>query len=210
LDSGRDTIVPRQEGRLLRKLILAGLLCGLLALSLSGCFAMRTLTYTKDKVDAGKRTNALISVAGSTSGNEHPFFFLASEFGSKVVNGGRLDTGGVAGGPADLRRNNALIPFAQDNCPTEGIAKGPGAVTSSLVATEDPFTVTHENKFMNAKVPIKAATAAKGGDAVGLWMGSWFDDGDGVPEDSSSSDDDYVCQPPYTSLFRIKGGAPPP
>jgi hypothetical protein len=73
-----------------------------------------------------------------------------------------------------------------------------------------PFTVTHENRFMDAKVPIKAATAAKGGDGVGLWMGSWLDDGDGVPEDPSSSDDDYVCQPPYISLFRIKGGPPAP
>ena len=37
-----------------------------LGMVLSGCFVMRTLTFTEDTVDAGKKTTAKISVSGDT------------------------------------------------------------------------------------------------------------------------------------------------
>jgi hypothetical protein len=194
----------------LRKLILAGLLCGLAAFTLSGCFVMRTLTYTKDKVDAGDKTTALISVEGQTEGDEFPFFFLFSEGGSKVTNGGTLDTAGIADGPAALTRHDELIPAAEDTCPPPPSSKGPGTGAESIVATDSPFTVHNGNKLMDAKLPIKASTHSPGGDALGIYMGTWNDDGDGVVEDPGSSDDSYDCQPPYLSSILIRGGTPPP
>lgn len=188
--------------------ILAGL--GLLAASLSGCFFMRTLSYTKDKVDAGKKTTALISVlAGTGTSDEYPFFFMASEGGSKLVKGGKLDTKSVYDGPVSLKPNAALIPFAEDNCNGIPKAKGPGTTTESLVATNAPFVAPNENKLMDAKVPIKASKHSPGGDAYALYMATWTDDGDGVPEDPGTTDDGYDCQPPYTSAILIHGGTPP-
>ena len=79
---------------------------------LSGCFAMRTLTFTDDTVDAGKKTTAKISVSGDTETNmmamrgeldERPFFFTVSDLGSKAANGGSFDTKGVFDGPVPPR-----------------------------------------------------------------------------------------------------------
>jgi hypothetical protein len=180
----------------------------------SGCFVMRTLTFTKDTVDAGEKTTALISVAGDTAdmmrgvGQEHPFFFLASEGGSSLANGGTFDTKGVFDGPVPLKKNNALAAAASDSCQaTLPVGKRGTIDAQTAVTTENPFVATNERKFMDAKVPIRASEQGRG-DAFGIFMGTWTDDGDGDPEDEGSTDDAYDCQPPYLSLIRIKGGAP--
>jgi hypothetical protein len=199
-------------------LVVAGVLVS--ALLFSGCFAMRTLTFSDDTVQAGKKVTAKISVVGDTTdtvlrgvpGPEHPFFFAISEAGSRLANGGVFDTGGVFDGPVDLKPNVALAGFASDACEQflpfstakRGVPDPPTAVT-----TDDPFEATNPRKFMNARVPIRAPQDSNG-DALGIFMGSWTDDGDGVPEDEASTDDSYSCQPPYTTFIKIKGGTPPP
>jgi hypothetical protein len=197
-----------RKGSVLKKFIVLAGLGVLLAASLSGCFAMRTLQYTKDKVDAGKKTTALIEAVGQTNGDEYPFFFFESEGGSVLSNGGKFDTKGVYSGPVALRKSDALAPFASD-CGSTFKGKRGVPTGKNVVVTDDPFNAHNENKFMHVKLPIKASKHSPGGDAFGISMGTWTDDGDGVPEDPGTTDDEYDCQPLYTSFILIHGGTPP-
>ena len=79
----------------------------------------------------------------------------------------------------------------------------------SAVATEQPFDANNSRKIIEAKVPIKPNPNVLGGVAYGLTMGTWFDDGDEVPEDPGSTDDEYECQPPYISTLVLKGASAP-
>ncbi len=186
-----------------------------LAFAFSGCFVMRTLTFTDDTVDAGKKTTAKISVSGDTTDMmmrgglaEHPFFFVVSEGGSKAANGGSFDTTSVFDGPVPLKTNSELVDTASDECEsTTPTRRGPD-LTLSAVTTEDPFDADNSRKFMDTKLPIKASEFDKG-DALAIFMGTWGDDGDGTPE-LEGDGDSYDCQPPYVTLLKIKGGAPPP
>jgi hypothetical protein len=199
-------------------LVVAGALVS--ALLFSGCFAMRTLKFTDDTVEAGKKTPAKISVVGDPGGirlrggggPEYPFFYFISEQGSTLANGGKFDTKGVFDGPVDLKKNGDLAIAASEPCqgslPFAAAKRGvPGP--GNAVTTDNPFDAPNPKKFMNAKLPIKTAEFGPA-DGFGIFMGTWFDDGDGSPEDEGSSDDQYECQPPYTSFLKIKGGAPPP
>jgi hypothetical protein len=89
-------------------------------------------------------------------------------------------------------------------------AKGP-FTGASAVATEDPFSVPNPRKFMTAKVPVKVTEIGEGA-AFFLAMGTWWDNGNGVPEpsddDPETDTDEYACQPPYTTALKIKGGGP--
>ena len=78
------------------------------------------------------------------------------------------------------------------------------------MATEQPFDASNSRKIIEAKVPIKPNPNAIGGVGYGLSMGTWFDDGDEVPEDPGSTDDEYECQPPYISTLLFKGGTSDP
>jgi hypothetical protein len=69
--------------------------------------------------------------------------------------------------------------------------------------------VLEERDWLHVKLPIKASKHSPGGDAFGIFMGTWTDDGDRVPEDPGTTDDQYDCQPPYTSFILIHGGTPP-
>jgi hypothetical protein len=188
-----------------------------LAFAFSGCFLMRTLTFTDDTVDAGKKTTAKISVSGDTTDMkmmmrgglaEHPFFFVVSEGGSKAANGGSFDTESVFDGPVPLKTNSDLADAASDQCESATpIRRGP-TFTLSAVTTVDPFDADNSRKFMDTKLPIKASEFGNG-DALAIFMGTWGDDGDGTPE-LEGDGDSYDCQPPYVTLLKIKGGAPPP
>ena len=141
--------------------------------------------------------------------DEYPFFFFESEGGSTLSNGGKFDTKGVYSGPVALRKSDALAPFANDACSSTFKTKRGVPTGKNVVVTDDPFTAHNENKFMDVKLPIKASKHSPGGDAFGIFMGTWTDDGDGVPEDPGTTGDQYECQPPYTSFILIHGGTPP-
>lgn len=203
----------------------------ILSTLLSGCFIMRTLTYTEDKVEPGEKSTAKVTVNGETGemmksvatfddsvqakgdDDEFPFFFLeANDDATKLTNGGKFDTGGVFAGPKALKVNATLVEVAAEECSLL-IAKakqGPPEPARSAVATEQPFDASNSRKIIEAKVPIKSNPNAVGGVGYGLSMGTWFDDGDGNPEDPDTTDDEYECQPPYISTLVLKGGAPLP
>jgi hypothetical protein len=192
------------------------------ALVFSGCFGMRSLTYTDDTVQAGKKTTAKISVVGETDadmmarlgaspgGEEHPFFYFLAEGGSTLANGGKFDTKGVYSGPVALEKDPALASAVSEECDTGivTVAKQGPPIIGQAVTTEDPFEATNPRKFMDARLPIRA-TESGNVDAFIFFMGSWYDDGDGTAEPESGGEDDYDCvQPPYTSAIKIKGAIP--
>lgn len=196
---------------------------GALGMSLlfSGCFVMRTMTFTDDKVQAGKKTIAKISVAGNTetvemlrggSLPEYPFFGMLSAEGSKIAKGGRFDTKGVFDGPVRLVKDAGLATVAEEACETfvplpVAAKRGISEPELSAARTRNPFVATNERKFMDVRLPIRA-TKAFNSDGFAIFMGTWADDGDGVPEDPEASDDAFDCQPPYTSVLKIKGATP--
>jgi hypothetical protein len=198
---------------------------GALATSLlfSGCFMMRTLTYTKDKVDAGEKTTARVTLHGSTGGvmtarlrelglrggdqPERPFFLLRPEGYVKLAKGGVLDTKGVFDGPVKLNRDSALAAIADQECGNAFLARGVDGPGPTAVRTAQTFDAPNGRKIINAKLALKVPAAGEGtaGAAHLLTVGSWYDDGDGVPEDPGGTDDSYQCSPPYTSTVIIKG-----
>jgi hypothetical protein len=189
---------------------------GVLAASVlfSGCFFMRSLSYTKDKIAPGERTTARVSLHGDTAKDpETPFFLLFAEGGMKLAKGGKFDTTGAFSGPVRLVRDNALSGAAQDSCGNIVARKlrsrrGLGLMTA--VRTREPFAATNGRKIIQAKLPMRATGDAFNAVGMVLAAGGWIDDGDGVPEDPEGSDDLFQCGPPYTTSLLIKGGTPPP
>lgn len=214
---------------MLKKALLAGIAALIASLLFGGCFLMRTLTYTKDKVDPGQKSTAKISVLGSTgvmkdsfkfgdlasspakggSDDEIPFFLMLTEGSdTKLTNGGKFDTKGAFSGPKDLKVNGALLDAAGEDCATTVPFKQQGPTPTedaSVVATKKPFDAHNERKLISVKLPIKTDPTASGGVLYGLFMGTWFDDGDQIPEDPDSTDDEYQCQPPYMSTLSLTG-----
>lgn len=178
------------------------------SLLFSGCFVMRTLVYTDDTVDAGKKTTAIITVMGD-SDDDYPFFFFSAESDSRLANGGKFDSEGVVGNPVALKLDPFLATAASEDCFNTIAARKQGPPDPTAVVTQNPFQISNGRKIITARVPIKAS-AFGNGDGFGIFMGTWSDDGDGTPEAPDSSDDEYDCQPPYLSTIRIKGGGPPP
>ena len=216
---------------MLKKALLVAVPAAIASMLFSGCFLMRTLTYTDDKVEPGDKTTAKVSVNGDTgamknvfkfgdavqakggSDGEIPFFLMeAEDDATKLTNGGKFDTGGKFAGPKDLKTNPALAALAADDCSFALAAgkQGPPPPSTTAVATEQPFDANNAQKIIEAKIPIKPNPNVLGGVAFGLTMGTWFDDGDEVPEDPGSTDDEYECQPPYISTVVFKGPAPAP
>jgi hypothetical protein len=204
------------KGSLLKKVMLAAAL-GVLVFSLSGCFFMRTLTYNKDKVKPGGVYTAKITLGhDQNSPDEYPFFFVITEDNSKPTDKGEFDSKSVFSGPVALTHTDQsqnISQYGTQGCQIAGGPKrGPGGISGrNIVTTNSPFDSSgNAAKYILAKVPIRMLKDAPGGDAVLIWMGTWMDDGDGVAEDPGGSDDDYTCQPAYTSYIVEKGGPPAP
>lgn len=198
----------------MKKLLAVGAAAGL-SFVMSGCFVMQTLNYTDNKPKAGKKTTAKITVLGETDSDmrsgsalrgdlvEYPFFLVLAE--GAVAKKGVFDAKGVFDGPVDLVINDDLIDPALSECDVPVPRRG---LTPRVVATEDPFVATTERKYMLAEVPLKTDETAIGV-VVSFNMGTWIDDGDGVPEDPGATDDEFECQPAYTSFFATKGAEDP-
>jgi len=209
--------VSRRRDSAVRKALGAGVAALAGMVMFSGCFIMRELSFKDDTVQAGEKAVAKISVLGENQGatrrgvgeeEEYPFFYFQAEGDSTLANGGKFDTEGVFDGPVKLVKDGALAELASEDCDSEVARRGPPSGATTVV-TEDPFVATNVRKFMDVKLPIRVSEAGNI-DAFAISMGTWIDDGDGIPEDDASTDDSYFCQPPYASAIRIKGGAPLP
>ncbi len=184
----------------------------------SGCFVMRTLVYTKDKIEPGEKTKAKVTLNGDTTAmvargvsTERPFFLYLVE-GDLKLQGGVFDKTGVFDGPVDLVKNEELVTQLEVQCEGFIAAARQGPITPlTALTTEDPFEATAERKIIEATLDLKAPPDAESGAALAIFGGSWHDDGDDVPEDEDTTDDSYDCQPPYISTLFIKGaGGPAP
>lgn len=190
---------------------------------LSGCYILREISWNKDKVNDGDKTTATIGlqptggsfgrVAARGNGTEGRFFLFAINENSEGVDLRRptFDSGDVTNQKEKLTRDNALRDLAADGgCPIPIAFARQGPFSGGKVWRTDDDVSSATNKFVDAKLKAKVAQDAPDGGFFGLIAsGIWVDDGDGVPEDPDSTDDEIDCTGFTTTTFQVKGTEPP-
>jgi hypothetical protein len=196
--------------RTLKLLVAAGLALGLAA-SMSGCFLMRTLSFTKDAVQVGHRTTVVLSSAPA-SGKDTPFYLFDTDSAAKAgqlskglpsplkLTGGKFDTQGIfPGTPVKLTKDQDLMAVvaANSECQQDFM----GGVSDQAVAfrTRHPVNADAKHKNVTTHLSVKALQGAHGVEAFVLGDGTWSDDGDGIPEDS-----EVFCQNRMFTTVRVK------
>lgn len=187
----------------------------------SGCYVLREIGWSKDKIKEGEKTKATISLQSSNSGSktlrgvagEGRFFLASFAEQSEGLSLKRpiFDVGNVIGQKEKLVQDDALadLVFTDENCPTPVTARrGPGPSPDTLWRTEGDVN-ENPNKFVDTRLTAKVANGAPGGGLFGLiYTGAWIDDGDGVPEDPATTDDEIFCSGIATTTFVVKGPLP--
>lgn len=184
---------------------------GLVAVSLlSGCYQLRSLTWSKDVVGPGDKSTATIGLSPFSDENDGHFFMLVqflddSPSGLKV-NGVKFDTTKVtADKPKKMSRDIALETaiFDDTNSDCEGVLnsrRGPPPVFSAVFRTAGAVP-DNASKPVFAKLKAKLAQDAEGGAIGKIETGVWVDDGDLAPEANSDEDDIFCTGGADTSLF---------
>lgn len=180
-----------------------------------------TLTPGGDSLGAPKQLRG-----GFSDAPQYPFFYLLTPdtFDSKggdapqvrLADIGEFDVTGEIGGPSPMFRDYDLADVIENEDDSDcfavvvGAAKEAGAKGEfpneiSVIRAEDEFTSNNQRRIVEAEVPARVNEGTpKSVQLFFLGNGSWFDDGDGDPEPSDSSDDEYFCGVPYTSTFIVK------
>ena len=174
---------------------------------LSGCYLLRELDWSQDKVDSGESTTATIGTVGSDATEEGRLFVLGFfETEGFKLTGAKWDTTEKLGGTKELVRDDELLEIAgqDDSCfggvPLRGVI-GPA---TRLFRTNG--VVKETSKFVDASLKAKAPNGNQGDGMVGIVaMGQWIDDGDGTPEDPESSDDEISCTGSSSTAVFKKG-----
>ena len=78
----------------------------------------------------------------------------------------------------------------------------PGAL---IWRTENEVSTAKETKFVDVKLKAKRNSNDQAGFVGIIISGEWVDDGDGVPEDPDTSDDEIDCTGESTTSFLMKG-----
>jgi hypothetical protein len=203
-----------------RLLVVVGALVA--AQVLSGCYFLRELNWTKDKLDPGGSSTAKIGLQPSGSvmargGNDGYFFLTVLGEGNGIdFNRPVFDTSDVTGQREKLTRDNALRDFVYESgeCGPFGVFRERaerGNVPAILWRTESPISSAPSRKFLNAKLKANASQDASGFGGI-VSTGQWIDDGDGVPEeednDPNTQDDRISCTGQTTTSILVKGAQP--
>ncbi len=184
----------------MRKKIVATVAVLTAATLLSGCWFLREASWTIDNVQPGKATTLKIGLLGIKEGDEPParFFVMIGQEGSQVkLRRARFDTTQVLGKTKKMIKDPVLAGVV-DACPYDG---GVTFRTKTRVANAN-------RKLIEATVRAKVPKNAGGATIALLTTGAWYDDGDGTPEPSDTSDDSYVCSGMATTGFRINAPWP--
>lgn len=177
-----------------------------LAFALSSCWALQSFNVLDYTLNPGQTTKArfvLRDAAGDAIG--HRVFVLvgigpvssnqATDIGVPNATWG---TNGVFGGPQSMVVENNIITALGTDCTGNGLNFAD--ITSvQWKAFATPTNKNDKNQF-ETKIVIEAtlkarAAAVDPGTNYSVWgvVGSWVDDGDGNPEDSGSTEDNYNC-----------------
>ena len=186
----------------------------------SGCYVLRELNWDKDKIDPGEKSTATIGLQGAgntttaaiargATGDAGRFFLAVVGEGSGGFDISRptFDSKDQLGAKEKLTRDDELLDLAFDDGPCSGLLpfrRQQGAPPGRAWRTQDDVEST--NKFIESKMRAKVADDAPGGGFFGFVVsGQWIDDGDDVPEDPDTSDDEISCTGFTTTTFKIKG-----
>ena len=178
---------------------------------LSGCYFLRELNWSKDVVPKGENTKATIGL--QPSGDEEADYFfmgLAGKGAGFTLGVPTFDSKDVSGQKQKLVEDAELNGLIGENCDLFIPQARRGAVGGSLLwRTEDPVTAAKEQRLVDATLKAKRQAPGEGGGFVGIFItGFWSDDGDGIPEDPASTDDEIECTGESTTSFLMKGTAP--
>jgi hypothetical protein len=184
----------------------------LLVLGLGGCFSWRYHTWDDIRVKSGESTTARVYVAPSDAGPDVdvPFFLVGLE-GGLSLGPAKWDLTGKFNGPAKMAKDPDLRDalLLDDNCADAGLepASFDDVDTWTAVrldeAVDDGDAV---NRLVQSTLKVKADPAAETDVVrVHLIVGGWEDDGDGLPEDPSTTDDDYECGGGTLTNLAVKG-----
>lgn len=186
----------------------------------SGCYLLRELSWDTDKVKPGDKTTATIGLQGSGSTmmargateQEGRFFLvvLAESSEGIAIKRPTFDSNDQLGAKEKLIRDDALLEFAFDQPPCDGLIPFRRQGTGPGGAWRTESTVPNTEKFIQAKLKAAVADDAPGGGIFGLVAsGEWIDDGDDIPEDPGSSEDEITCTGFTTTSFGVKGPEAP-
>jgi hypothetical protein len=203
-----------------------GFAVGAIALTfvLSSCWALQSFTIGDYTLTPGQTTKAKLTLRPMGAAYA-PVFTGARQFviiGVGTIGGDTTDIGvsnatwGVNrqfGGPLPMGVENGIVTsLAAGDCAQSGLDfTDIGGVTWKAFATP-----TNKNdggkveKMSVIQVVLKAkAAAVDAGENYTIMgvVGAWKDDGDGTPEDTASTDDQYICWGISTGSVHSLGGA---
>jgi hypothetical protein len=194
------------------KKVLAVVVALVAAQVLSGCYFLRELNWNKDIVPKGEDTTATVGLQPSGEPKSTSYFFMGATGKGVGFTLGRpvFDSKDVTGQKQKLIEDNSLGDAIGGNCdvftPVRSV-RGPG-VPSELWRTDEEVHAD-TNKMVQAKLKAKRNSANEGGGFAGLIItGEWEDDGDGIPEDPETSDDEIMCTGESTTSFILRGSNP--
>jgi hypothetical protein len=203
-----------------RLLVVVGALVA--AQVLSGCYFLRELNWSKDKVEPGGSSVARIGLQPSSDvmarGGDDGYFFLTVLGDGEGIDFNRpvFDTADVTGQREKLVRDNALRDFVYENgnCGPFGVFRERverGGVPAILWRTANPINSAPSRKLLNAKLKATAAQDSTGFGGI-VSTGQWIDNGDGVPQeedsDPNTQDDQIRCTGQTTTSLPAKGAQP--
>lgn len=182
---------------------------------LSGCYVLRELDWSKDKIGKGEKSTARIGTVGANLGDPGRVFVLGFFDTENVsVKSAKFDTKKAIGKTKKLVADDELLSIAgnEDSCfGAVPVRRGAGGGTTGVKLFRSKGVVKETGKFVDASLTLKAANNNDGGVAIGsVGMGYWIDDGDGVPEDPDASDDEIGCSGTSSTVVLKKGPSPEP
>ncbi len=180
-------------------------------LGLGGCVAQTGFHWTNDGPKKGETVKGIVDLKSlpqtstrAKRGAAGTYFYviLNGEGDGVGLKGFTYDPKEVVGPKVRMVKDADVANYGGANCaPASG---GIGYRTKVRVnpdPKEKPFDTTFRAKL----------AAAGGGFGGFVSSGQWFDDGDGVAEDPSNSDDRYECSGFASTVLSSKGfGAPAP
>jgi hypothetical protein len=208
----------------MRKRLLS--LVGVIGLTfvLSSCWALQSFTIGDYTLTPGQTTKVKLTLRPMGAAYA-PVFTGARQFviiGVGAIGGDTTDIGvsnatwavnGQFGGPLPMGVENGIVTsLAMGDCAQSGLD-----FTDIAGVTWKAFA-TPTNKNDGGKVEKKSvievllkakAAAVDAGENYTIMgvVGAWKDDGDGTPEDTASTDDQYVCWGISTGSVHSLGGA---
>jgi hypothetical protein len=202
----------------MKKKLLLVLGAGALTLVMSSCWALQSFTILDYTLTPGQVTKARFTlrpmdVGVKTTGRQFVIVgvdgLIPGDDTDIGVSNARWGTTGTFGGPYPMALQNTLITAMGMDCSASGLnfADISGVVWKAFTT---PVNVNDRGRVeQKSVVEVNIKTKAAAVDATANYTimgvaGQWNDDGDGIPEDSGSTDDFYTCWAIATSSVYAK------